>query len=640
MKKQSLVLLFFFILTCRSSFGQQYGLNDIPYNSIIANNTQYVNSTVNLMVVLVEFSDIKHWIPAYTVTNFTNMLFSNGIYVSPMTSPDGDTVFGSLRDYYHKMSDGNINLTGDIINESVNDIPTWITLDHSKTYYNESNPNTFILEVRSKLDALELTNGNMTSNDVLVIIYAGHTYFKDSNGGTPSGLSPKYSSGVYLTGEQFVQGAPWCAEHINNKFTNIGIHAHELGHALTLPDLYPGLNINENNGYWDLMAYGWCNGPNSRGECPAPISPLLRNNKGWVSLDHILSDDSFEANYNLQDPEVFYASDINNTRFLYEYRNFNSTMLIGATSCPDYNKYVPHGTNTGGILIWRVNNDVPYGQIIHADGLAWGTTLGNGGDLFPGNRGVRVFSPWSDTRTPQYPNFWVPNSRPTTSIGLEILTMGSTYSEIQIYTEAIIFGSPTYPKNLSVSSSRTNHPHLYWTPNSETDISGYKIYKKVTAEYGWQYLATTTSSTYDDLSETYNFNGSGTHPVWYRITALDNQSKESIPSNEIQTTVNGAYLEKSNVNQDNAVSYYALNQNYPNPFNPTTNINYQIKEKGHVSLIIYNILGKQVAVLVNSTQEQGNYSITFDAGNLPSGIYVYSLQVNDFMQNKKMLLIK
>ena len=85
---------------------------------------------------------------------------------------------------------------------------------------------------------------------------------------------------------------------------------------------------------------------------------------------------------------------------------------------------------------------------------------------------------------------------------------------------------------------------------------------------------------------------------------------------------------------------YSLLQNYPNPFNPTTNIEYQIKERGFVTLKVYDMLGKEVAVLVNENQDKGKYKISFDGSNLPSGVYIYSLRVNGFVQNNKMILMK
>ena len=65
-----------------------------------------------------------------------------------------------------------------------------------------------------------------------------------------------------------------------------------------------------------------------------------------------------------------------------------------------------------------------------------------------------------------------------------------------------------------------------------------------------------------------------------------------------------------------------------------------MKEKGFVSLKVYDMLGREVANLVNETQEEGKYSVIFNAASLPSGVYIYSLRVNDFVQNNKMTLMK
>ncbi|MBN1155310.1 T9SS type A sorting domain-containing protein, partial [candidate division KSB1 bacterium] len=85
---------------------------------------------------------------------------------------------------------------------------------------------------------------------------------------------------------------------------------------------------------------------------------------------------------------------------------------------------------------------------------------------------------------------------------------------------------------------------------------------------------------------------------------------------------------------------YELSQNYPNPFNPTTNINYSLKQNGKVHLAVYDVLGREVAVLVNEAQYAGSHSVIFSGKDLSSGVYFYKLQAADEVFIKKMVLIK
>ena len=83
-----------------------------------------------------------------------------------------------------------------------------------------------------------------------------------------------------------------------------------------------------------------------------------------------------------------------------------------------------------------------------------------------------------------------------------------------------------------------------------------------------------------------------------------------------------------------------LEQNYPNPFNPSTKIRYSIPEHSSVTLKVFNLLGEEIETLVNGEQSAGVYEATFDASNLSSGIYFYTLQTENFSSSKKMILIK
>jgi len=87
-------------------------------------------------------------------------------------------------------------------------------------------------------------------------------------------------------------------------------------------------------------------------------------------------------------------------------------------------------------------------------------------------------------------------------------------------------------------------------------------------------------------------------------------------------------------------SSFLLKQNYPNPFNPTTNINFSLPQTGLVTLKVYDMSGKEVAVLLNEVKSAGSYIVGFSAANLPSGAYFYRLSSGNFVETKKMMLVK
>ncbi|MEJ2196696.1 MAG: T9SS type A sorting domain-containing protein [Ignavibacteriaceae bacterium] len=86
--------------------------------------------------------------------------------------------------------------------------------------------------------------------------------------------------------------------------------------------------------------------------------------------------------------------------------------------------------------------------------------------------------------------------------------------------------------------------------------------------------------------------------------------------------------------------YFSLKQNYPNPFNPSTIISWQLFTDSKINIKVFNVLGNEIATIVNEELPAGNYEVKFDASNLPSGIYFYKLTANQFSETKKMTLIK
>jgi hypothetical protein len=93
------------------------------------------------------------------------------------------------------------------------------------------------------------------------------------------------------------------------------------------------------------------------------------------------------------------------------------------------------------------------------------------------------------------------------------------------------------------------------------------------------------------------------------------------------------------INQEQIASYYLL-PNYPNPFNPSTKISWQVPVGSWQTIKIYDVLGKEIATLVDEYKPAGSYEVEWDASNYPSGVYFYQLKADSFIEIKKMILIK
>ncbi len=96
----------------------------------------------------------------------------------------------------------------------------------------------------------------------------------------------------------------------------------------------------------------------------------------------------------------------------------------------------------------------------------------------------------------------------------------------------------------------------------------------------------------------------------------------------------------TDVNEGSLVNTFELEQNYPNPFNPSTQISYTLAERTNVTLKVYDVLGKEIATLINTSQDAGKHNVTFDASNLASGLYIYTINAGNFTSSKKMMFLK
>jgi hypothetical protein len=171
--------------------------------------------------------------------------------------------------------------------------------------------------------------------------------------------------------------------------------------------------------------------------------------------------------------------------------------------------------------------------------------------------------------------------------------------------------------------------NLSWATSSELNNSGFAVERKSETE-NWNQIAfiygngtTTETKYYSYQDELKNLFAS---KVYYRLKQIDFNGDFKY-SNEIEVNINIPIK-------------FQLNQNYPNPFNPTTTIKFQVPIKSNVSIKIYDVLGREVEVLVDEVKEAGFYNVLFDASKLASGVYFCSMQTENYSNTQKIVLLK
>jgi len=194
--------------------------------------------------------------------------------------------------------------------------------------------------------------------------------------------------------------------------------------------------------------------------------------------------------------------------------------------------------------------------------------------------------------------------------------------------------SAALPVELSsfIFSIEKNSVMLYWTTSGEINNSGFDIERREAR-----------GETQDTWRKVGSIAGNGTTSIINNYTFTDrNLASGSYSYRLKQTDFNGnfEYFNLSNEVVIGIPAKFELSQNYPNPFNPSTNLEFGIPELGIVSLKVYDLSGKVVAILVNEIKTPGYYSVNFNASDLSSGVYFCSLTAGNFSATKKLMLVK
>jgi hypothetical protein len=193
----------------------------------------------------------------------------------------------------------------------------------------------------------------------------------------------------------------------------------------------------------------------------------------------------------------------------------------------------------------------------------------------------------------------------------------------------IVYGIIPVELSSFTGFAQDEHVLLNWVTSTETNNLGFDVERRETkSNSGWQKLGfingngtTTEKSSYSYIDKN-PLDGKS----YYRLKQIDfDGSSKTYNAVEVDFGV---------------VKEYSLSQNYPNPFNPSTEINYTLAKSGNITLKVYNLLGSEVATLIDGFMEAGKYSVKFNAKDFTSGVYFYTIKTNNFTSTRKMLLIK
>ena len=202
---------------------------------------------------------------------------------------------------------------------------------------------------------------------------------------------------------------------------------------------------------------------------------------------------------------------------------------------------------------------------------------------------------------------------------------GTTYNDL---TSSI--GNGALPVELSffTGSLNGNEVQLRWKTETELNNYGFEI-ERSNDNSKWHVISFIDGSGNSNSPKNYQYldsNISGSGNYFYRLKQIDNDGTYKY-SNVVSVVAH-------------APEQYFLSQNYPNPFNPETRIDFSLPVTQFVSLKVYNVLGELVKELVNEKKDAGSYTVMFNASDLSSGIYIYRLETQNFVINKKMTLLK
>jgi len=312
---------------------------------------------VSLGVILIEFPDERHKScrhdkPGYRMSAFENLFFSDGTYSGRATQCDydeneEDQVFGSVNDFWQEVAYGQMSIIGDILNlDNGAGYPVWYEADNCMDYYNTGSGNLY----QEAWAAAEAAGFDPDSYDILCILYAGDWDVQ----GYGNGLWPHAVGNHYFMSETQTHDFLGSDEY----FCHIGVHCHEIGHLLGLPDKYdyPGEPV-----YWDLMGYGWRLpwpgdpevGNRIHGACPAHINAISKLRLGWLEPTYVDGQLPDQVLFPVETSARAYIYQVQSEQYKKEFFVVEYRTTKGQGYKFDKYTYYAPDPSTDGVLIWH-----------------------------------------------------------------------------------------------------------------------------------------------------------------------------------------------------------------------------------------------------------------------------------------------
>lgn len=198
---------------------------------------------------------------------------------------------------------------------------------------------------------------------------------------------------------------------------------------------------------------------------------------------------------------------------------------------------------------------------------------------------------------------------------------------------------PPVPTNFTITNPGAfgQHPNLAWDKVMTGDT--YNVYRCFDMSVGCSYQKIWSGSQNSFVDNEIVIVSGGPGAAVYRVTS-QNEKGESAPTMPFGVGAEADAAGEESLVSEQAPERYALFGNYPNPFNPSTLIRFAIPEASEVNVSVYDVMGREVATLINKKMEAGSHSVLFDASHLPSGAYYCRVRAGDFSDTRQIILAK